>query len=206
MATQPEELNSEEIREEEELLKESREEEVRSQIVEKYGLDGEVDYELVAKLTQDTLDDRKRFGKLVGQKRKAREALIEAQKKPVVEPEKVQPKEGLLGREEVEKLLTERDFKRDLASLDVSDGLRKEVEAYAKAKGVSPIEAMNSPFIKFMKTDEDKKQREIDASAGGGRRTLTEKDISKLTPKDFDLNSDEGIKAYAEWKKAKGMV
>ena len=203
----------EEIQEEEKVIKFSKteEKEIRTEIMSKYGLDEEVDKDLIDNLTKDSLTDRKSFGKLVGQKRRTREER-DALKKPEVESKK-EPTKGdeKFGKDEVEKLLSERDFKRDLESLDVSDELRKEVDSYAKLNKCSPKEALKSTYITFLKGEEDKKRQEEEASAGGVRRTRPGKSGKELTPEtmkadDFDLSTEEGRKGYEDWKKEHGMV
>jgi len=153
----------------------------------------------------------KRFGKVVGQKRKYRESLGEFQKEPEEDkPKEAQPVEDKpLTAKELEAKLAERDFNRELKDLDISDELRKEVETYAKLHNCSPKEATKSSYITFLKGEEDKKAEELEAGAGGTRRTRTGKGekLTKdtFTADDFDLSTEEGRKEYEDFKKEQGM-
>ena len=84
--------SSEELKEEEEALKESKDEEIRSQIVEKYGLDEDLNGETIDKLVEDFKEQRKIFGKAIRQKRDWREKAVSLSQKPKEEP-KNPPKE-----------------------------------------------------------------------------------------------------------------
>ena len=201
----PEEIKQEE-QEEEEILATPEEAKIREKLVEDLGLDPDVDADLIDRLAKKELEDRKRFGKVVGQKRKWRGL---AQKKPEVETKKDQPIKGeekYITKED----LDERDFKGELNSLDVSDELRKQVESYARLSKCSPKEALKSSYITFLKGEEDKKAEEVEAGAGGIRRTHTGKDISKVKKEemkasDFDFSTKEGRDAYEQWKKDQGI-
>ena len=202
----PEEIKIEE-QEEEELTATSEEAKVREKLIEDLGLDVDADADLIDRLTKKELEDKKRFGKLVGQKRKWRGL---AQKKPEVEPKKDQPIKGeekYVTKED----LDERDFKGELNSLDVSDELRKQVESYARLSKCSPKEALKSSYITFLKGEEDKKAEEVEAGAGGTRRTHTGKILSEIKPEemkasDFDFSTKEGQDAWEEYKKTHKMV
>ncbi len=205
MAEQPkdtptaEEIKQEEA-EEEELTTATEESLIKEKIIDDLGLDEEADFEIINKLVKEKVEDRKRFGKVVGQKRKWREQAL---KKPEVETKKEQPsQEEKIGKDEVEKLLLERDFKNELKSLDISDELKKQVESYAKANNCSPKEAFKSEFISFLKEKEDKKRQEEEAAIGGTRRTRPGKG-GELTPEtfkadDYDLTTEEGRKQMQE--------
>lgn len=190
-APTPEELK--EIQEEEKFF-DGTEDEVRQKIVDEYGLDAEVNTEVIEKI-------RKKFGKLDGQKRRFRElyqvAEEELKKKPKPEdkPDKDKPegdddKKGKsLTAEEFESRLAERDFQNELKSLDCSDELRQQVESYARlnakdGKLMSPKEAFESSLIKAMKAEEDKKAEEVEAGADGPRRTRPT-EISERKPEDL---------------------
>lgn len=178
----PEEIKEEE-REEEELSKESKEEEVRADIVKKHELDEETDKELIDHLTQDKLEDMKRFGKLVSQKRTWRDKALK-------KPEEDKPKED---QPKGEKYVTKEDLAEDrfqgqLDALDLSDELRKEAESYARLHKVSPKEAFKSDYIQFKKKQEDDKAKQEDATPGATRKTHTTTKLDFDTMSDADLN------------------
>ena len=60
---------AEELKEEEIALQDSKEDEIRNSIIEKYELDEEDNADLIQKLTEDIIAQRKSFGKVVSQKR-----------------------------------------------------------------------------------------------------------------------------------------
>ena len=88
---------------------------------------------------------------------------------------------------------------RDLDSLELSDELKSETKAYAKAKGISIRAAAKSEFIEFLKDKEVAKAREQEASASTkGTGKTAKRDFSKLTPEDVSSLSDEEFAAYNE--------
>lgn len=202
----PEEVEQE-IQEEEEVIKFSKaeENEVRSEIIKKHSLDEDTDTDLIDSLTKDSLADRKRFGKLIGQKRKKREKLEKLQKPK--EEIKTQP------AEEEPKFVTEddlnkRDRKRDLENLEASDALKKEVENYANLNNCSIKEAFKSDYIKFQKDAEDKKAEIEEASIGDeGGKTHTVSNTKALSDaqlfqaiKDVDKSTKDGRAKHKELK------
>lgn len=200
----PEELEQEK-KEEAELSATPDEAEVKSKIIEDLGLDEDTDSELIDKLTKNEIASRKKFGKLVGQKRGWRETA--QKKKEDKKPPKTEEKKTFT-EEDLDKRLDERDRKRDLESLDVSDELRKEVESYAKLHGLSVKKATESPYIKFKKDEEDKKVKIEKAGVGeGGSKTqiisnIKEKSDEELTKamNSLDLSNKEGQKKHDELK------
>ena len=208
-----EELEKEK-QEEEELLATPDAAKVRSKIIEGLGLDEDVNTKLIDKLVKEKLEDRKKFGKLVGQKRGWREKA--QKKKDTRSPEEIKKEEEKLKKEKEEKEkkfltqedLDERDRKRDLESLEVSDALRTEVENYAKLHGCSVKKAFESDYIKFKKAEEDKQAEIDDASIGDKcRKTRTVSNIKALSNadlfkaiKEVDKSTEEGRKKHEEMK------
>jgi hypothetical protein len=90
--------------------------------------------------------------------------------------------------------------KRELESLDLSDGLKREVETYAKVQGISVKKALSSDYISFLKEKEEKKQKIDDASLGSKRRANTKKDYSEMTASDFDLKTPDGKAEFAKYE------
>lgn len=205
--TPPSESTEEEKKKEDEVLKEAKEDEVRSQVVEDYGLDEDVDSEKIDKLVQKELQHKKDLSTAIRQKRDWR---AKAEETPKPKEEDTTDK----GKKEEEKIdeskfitkeeLDERDRKKDIESLEVSDELKKEVESYAKLHGVSAKQAFSSDYIQFRKGQEDTKSREEEASAGGGRGTGTVPKISAITNdeelserlKKIDMATEEGRKEH----------
>jgi len=92
---------------------------------------------------------------------------------------------------------------RDLESLDLSDEIKGETKAYAKAKGISVREASKSPYIGFLKTQEEDKVRERDASASTkGTGKTAKRDFSSLGDEGITKLDDEEFGKYKEWLKS----
>jgi len=176
---------------EEKALKETPQEELRSQIIERYGLDEETQSEFIDTLVKDKIEEQKRFSTAIKQKISWREKALK-----VVEPKKdVQPiiQGNFVTKEELEQ--------RDLDSLDISDELKPEIKKYATLNKVSIKEAMKSDYISFLKEKHELKAKNEEASIGNKSVTQSKKDLSSKTPSDFDRSTPEGRKEWEEWKK-----
>lgn len=111
--------------------------------------------------------------------------------------EKVEPASPKIP--DVEKLLTEKLEEVELAKMDVADDIKAEIKAYAKAKGVSVIEASKSDYIGFLQTKAEEKRKEIEAS------TSSKKSTGKSAKRDFANMPDEELRNLSdeEWEEAK---
>lgn len=104
---------------------------------------------------------------------------------------------------DINELVAAKFEERDLESLELSDEIKGETKAYAKAKGISIREASKSEYIKFLSEKESDKVREVDASA-------STKSTGKSAKRDFSSLGDEGITKlddeefgkYKEWLKS----
>ena len=196
-------LDPQEVKAEEEALKESSDDEIQTQIIEKYGLDKDVDSALVKQLVTDKKDEQKRLSTAIKQKRgwrdKAHANPIE-QKKEVTPEGKSQP-QPKVNSDDIEKRISARFEERDLSSFGLSEELTKEVKSYAIINNVSIKKAFDSPYIQFRKGEDEKQARIDEASIGGKHRVgQAERDFSKMKPGDFDRSTKEGRKEYAKWK------
>jgi len=134
--------------------------------------------------------------KLFARAKKAEEELkaIKSSSKEVEKPLPVQPaQQQPVG--DLEKMLDEKLNERDLASTDLSDNLKSEVRAYAKAKGVSYREAVKSEYINFLKEKEDETTRADEASTTSKSKgtkakldfgNMSDEEISNLSPEQFE--------------------
>ena len=73
---------------------------------------------------------------------------------------------------------------------------------YAKLNNVSVKQALSSSYISFMKDEETKKAKNDGASISSSHKSMATRDFSEMTPKDFDMTTEEGRKAWSEYKKA----
>ena len=201
----PSEPTEEEKQAEEKVLEDANEDEIRVKIIEKYGFDAEADSEHIDKLVQGELQHKKELSTAIRQKRDWRKKAME---KPAPTEDPASNKDEKFGKEELNSILDERDTKRDISVLEVSDDLKKEVESYAKLNGVSVKEAFASDYIQYRKKGEDDKQREEEASAGGKPGTGTISNLGVMDEavlnkelKSLDLSTEDGRKRLEEIKK-----
>jgi hypothetical protein len=192
--------SAEELQEEEKALAETKEDEIRSSIIEKYGLDEDEQTDLVDKLTKDFVAQQKSFGKVVHQKRTWREKALTA--KPEKKEDKGTPDDVL---KKATELVEERFTQRDLDDLELSDELKEEVKKLAKLKSISIRKAFSDPYISYLKSQEEAEQKLDKATITRKNKGATVAiDTSKpLNPADFDLTTEEGRKEWDEAKKAR---
>jgi len=194
--------SAEELALEEEALVDSKEEEIRSSIIEKYGLDESEQSDLIDNLTKDTLAQKKSFGKVVNQKRTWREKAIGSEKKSEKKDTKLDPDELLKKAEEA---VENRLAQRDLEELDLSDELKEEVKSLAKLKNISIRKAQSDPYITFLKSKEDAEKNLDKATITRKNKgaTIVFDKTKPLNPTDFNLSTKEGRKAWDEAKEAR---
>jgi hypothetical protein len=192
-----------ELLEEEELInasKDQKEEEVRQGIIDKYGLNPDENPELIEQLTKDRIEEMKRFGKVVTQKRNWREKASKTAEPPkppehtsTLTPEQIAQK----AREEALATLEARD----LEELNLPDDLKSEVQRIAKIQNVSIRKAVQDPYILAKKEAYEKKQKEEEAAISrknnsGAARTS----FSVDSPPQLDMSTEEGRKKWADYK------
>ena len=199
----------EELKQEEEALKEAKEDEIQAQVISEFGFDAEVDADAIAKIIKERLDHKKALSTVISQKIKRRNEVAELLKKFALKDDskKDDEKKGLTP-EELDARLDERDRQRDLDALEASDVLKKEIESFAKLQKISVKKALDSDYIQFLKKKEDDKRIEEEASAGASSGTRPVKDRNNITQprKAFDLSDEEGRKSYEAWKKVPGNL
>jgi hypothetical protein len=188
----PEELQEEEI-----ALKDSKEEEIRSSIIEKYELNEDDNEDLIDKLTADILAQRKSFGKVVKQKRTYREL---AQKAISGKDEKPQT----LSKEEIEKSLEEKFFNRDLEELDYSDNVKDAVKKICKVNNLSVKQAQKDPYIQYL-IEQETDEKILDKSAISQKKNSIpgKTDAKPLNPDNYDFSTKEGRDKWEADKKAR---
>ena len=199
MAEEPkkENISQEDLADEEEI-KETEEDEIRQQIIEKYGLDEIEQPDLIDQLVEEHMETKKKLSTAIKQKRKWRE---EAQKKVSSKEEKSEE----IPSSDVEKLLEAaidtRLDQRDLDASGISDELKQEVRDYAKARRIRIKDALNSEYVGFLKEKEEQKKKEEEASTSFKRKSQAGRDFSKMSAEDFDVSTEEGQKEFEEYKK-----
>ena len=186
--------------EEQELLKEPEADEIKSSVVEKYGLDEDADSDLIAKLTEGEISHRKSLATAIKQKINWRTKANTPKEEKKAE-DKPQPVSlPVFDEKIIDQKLNEKLEERELQSLDVSDELKAELKTYAKAGNLTVKQAQNSDYFKYLKEKEEAKRKSEEASIGGKRRAITQNNFSSVKPNDFDLSTEEGRKEYEEYK------
>lgn len=192
------------------ILQDQDDDTLRDSIIEKHGLnpDDDRDVILIDELVADKKVDRRTLATAIKQKRSQRKGRLEAEQKLADRgEEKKTPKETKEVKEDtsVEKEVSKQLQAKAIEDLDVNDDIKTEIRDYVALKDCSVKKALDSKFIKSLVEEEKKAQKEDEASASnkGHRAGKTQIDYSKVTEptKEFDLSTDEGVKAYEGWKK-----
>lgn len=194
---------TEEQKAENEALKEVREDDLRNNLTEEFGLDPELDVEMIDKLVAREKESRSKLYNAIKQKRSWRERAENGTNKNSDKTEGNNsnggPKNESLSKADIKKMFEERD----LLELNLSDEIASKVKAIAEIKGISVREAAKDDYIVYLKSEYDKNSKVENGSVTRNNRgsASTKVDLSKpLEPEDFDFNTAEGREA---WKKAK---
>ena len=183
-----------------EKLGEFKVDEVKAKIIDDYGLDETEQSELIDKLVNDKQEEHKKFSTAISQKinwrKKAQE--LEGKVNPPANPNPTPPTppKETFSEDKILEVLE----KRELESLEYTDEVKKEIQEYAKLKGVSVKQAQNSDYIKFRIEQDEKKDRIDNASLSGSRKPTTKKDYSEMKATDFDMSTPEGKADFAKYK------
>ena len=188
----------------EEALKLVPDEDIRSQTIEKYGLNEDDNSELIDKLVEGEKEGQKKLSTAIRQKVDWRtKAQTPKEEEKEVKPQEPAPKTQPVSSEEIDKMVGEKFEERDLASMDLSDELKSEVKAYAKAKGISYREAAKSPYFDFIKGKEDERIQADEASNSSSGKTIRAKrDFGNLSADDVANLSDDELAEYDKWLRA----
>lgn len=188
---------AEELEEEEKALADSKEEDIRNSVIEKYDLDEDIDADLVTKLTEDFIAQRKSFGKVVSQKRNWREKALTTKPKEEKKEEKVENPDI----KEIERMVEERFFNRDLEELEVDDEIKESIKQLSKVENISVKEAYSNPYIQFLVSQKETENKAL-GSIPKRKSSVTVKQgtDAALDPNNYDLSTEAG---RAEWEAAK---
>jgi hypothetical protein len=185
---------------EDEVLKPIVDDEIKTKVLEKFGLNEDDNPELVEKLVEEEKENHKKLSTAISQKRKWREQAQTAQK-PADIQQPVQPVQQAT-TVDVERLVEEKLNERDLKTMQLSDELKGEVKKYAKANGMLYSEAVNTPYISYMKEKEEEQKRSEEASISTkSKGTRVRTDFSNLKPGDYANMEPEAKKAYKDFLK-----
>lgn len=206
---QVDDLNTEDVKIEEEVLKETPVEEIKKQVMEKYGVTEEANSELIDRLVKDKLEERKTLGTAIKQKRSWRDKFNSV--KPEDKKEDKKEDKTILSQTEidalVDKKLNEKLDAKEIDSTDLSDELKLEVKSYAAVNKVSIKEALKSEYILF-RIGKVKEKTELDDASISNKhdKTTTSKNFKDMKAEDFDVTTEQGRKDWAEYKKHLGSM
>jgi hypothetical protein len=202
-------VSEEEKKLEDETQQEVTDNDLREKVTEDFGLDPELDDDLISKLVEREKSHHERLSGAIKQK-------ISWREKAKKTSEQFQDKSGKdkesdnSGETDIDKLveqkIAERMEARELNSLDYPDNLKDEVKDLAKLKGISVGEAAKLPYILSRKEEVEREERVKKATpkrSKKGSYTPSYDPAKPLNPEDFDFDSEEGIKAWQEAKKAR---
>ena len=135
-------LTPEELKSEQDAMREAKAEEVRANIIEKFGLSEDDNAELIDKLVEDDMAKRKSLSHTIGQKiahrteaeRLAKE-LADAKKPPEGSAEK--PKADPKKDEGIDEIIKKAFEQRDLESMEYPDELKSEISRVAELNKIS---------------------------------------------------------------------
>ena len=203
-------LDTEDIKIEDEALKETTNEDLKKEIIEKYGFNEEDNEELIEKLLEDKLEERKKLGTAIKQKRNWREKFntIKPEEKEIKKEIKEENKDSKISLSQteidalVEKRLNEKFDEKEIDSADLSDELKKEAKNYAKVNEVTIKEALKSDYIQY-KIEKEKDKVEIDDASISNKhdKTKSNKNFKDMKISDFDVSTPEGRKEWSDYKK-----
>ena len=202
-----ENLTPEEQIAEKEILADTKEDEVRTKIITDLGLSEDDNAELIEKLTAREIEQRKKLSTAVRQKISWREQAKGASSGKKDAPKKdsnVFDPDAI--RKEAESAALRTLEQRDLDEMEYSDEVKAEIKKIATLNNVSVRKAAQDPYIKHVIAEAEKKAAIDEAASNGSKRGKTgvKIDVSKpLDPKDFDLHTEEGRKAWDEAKQAR---
>jgi len=191
-------VSPEELAAEQAALQDTKQEEIRANVIAEFGFDEVNDAERIDKMVTKEMDNRKKLSTAIGQKINYRTLLAQRPKDPVP-PEKVEtPDIDAKVKETVAQTLEQRD----LESLDFPDDLKSEIKRVAQIQNVSIKQAARDPYIANKIADYEKEQKTEAASISRTNRSSGKQTFSLDNPPEVDMTTEAGRKAWDEYLKA----
>lgn len=181
--------DSEELKQEDELLKDSTQDEIRSSVIEKYSLNEESQKDLIDGLVNDTLEQRKAMSKAIKQKRDWRSKAQEKSQVPdndttetsTSKPKPRQPKEDKGDISAKDAILLMK------ANVDNEEDI-DEVARFAKFQNITIGAALQSKTMKTILAERQEERKTAEATHTGPSK----KGSSKLTDAQIIENAAQG--------------
>lgn len=208
-----EDLNADDVKAEDEALKEIPEDEIKNAVMEQYGITEEDNSELITKLVSDRVESNKTLSTAIKQKRNWRTKFdeIKPDEKKEEKKEDITKQENVkFTQEDIDKIvdqkLNDKLNEKEIDSIQFSDDFKEKVKSYAVINKVSIKKALESDYIKFeIKKEEEKAELEDAGISNKHDKTITNKNFKDMTPKDFDVTTEEGRKEWTAYKKQLGV-
>lgn len=195
----------EELVADKEALAEAKAEEVRAKLVSDLGLsDDETNKPVLDKLVERELKYRKDFGNVVGKKIKFREELQKARTTtpPTEKKDQVSYDPEAL-RKQTEDAVTARLEQRDLDEMDYPDEIKAQIKHVAQVQGISVRKAEKDGYIQHLLKEAVKAGKIDEATVSRTPRTTPAGKTEGKMPT-FDMSTEDGRKAFDQWKKDNG--
>lgn len=192
-------VTPDEAKAEEEALTEAKEDEVRAKVIADLGLSEDDNSELIDKVVEREIANRKKLSEAIGQKIKYRDAATKS--KPAQQEKKdTQSFDPEAIRKQAETAALATLEQRDLEEMEYPDEIKAEIKRVAQVQGVSVRKAEKDPYIQHRIAEAVADNRVNEAAV-----TRTPKSTKAATDAkpDFDMSTEEGRKAFDEWKKSK---
>ena len=194
----------EELKQESEATQEVSVEDVRADVIEKYGLNEDDNSELIDQLTEDGVSTKKNLSKAIGQKIGFRTKLEEAGKGGKEDDKEKEKAEKAKKEKEaedagVEGAVTKALEKRDLDALEYSDEVKAQIKKIAEVNNTSILEALKDPYIVSVIETAATADKNVKAAVKGSNKGTTVKFNVDKPPK-VDMSTEEGRKTWGEYK------
>lgn len=191
------------IEAEETAMKEPTQDEIKREVLTKYGILEDENPELVEKLVSDKLEERKRFSTAIKQKISWREKAKQLTPKEKAEV-KAEAKEGGYDPAKLDEIIAQKvNEKLDAKVLEdesYNDELKEEIKTYASMKKITVKEALKSDYIQFRLNNVEKQARIDGASISTKQKSFSTKNFSNSKPSDFNLQTEEGKAGWEQYK------
>lgn len=183
-------------------------EEIREEVIDELGLDPEQHEDVIDRAVEREKQHRDNLGKAIKQKIKYREQAKSQDNNNKDQSGQGDTQSGTNQGDtpDVEQLVEQKLEERQLESMNLPDKVKQEVKDLAQFKGISVEKAAKHDYIQNMKEEIERKERVKKATPKRKNKgSYTSKvDPSKpINPADYDMDTEEGVKAYQEAREAR---
>lgn len=182
--------------------------ELRSQVAAALGIaDDEANKELLDKAVTRESGLRKGYGTLLGKYKGLKTKVKPAPQQAPQQQQQSQQGKALTPeeiRQQAEATVTQQLEQRDLDEMELPDDIKSEIKSVAKIKGISVRKAAQDGYIQHLIEKAVAENRITDAALPSTRRAAPAARPGNAAAPKFDMSTEEGRKAFNEWKQSKG--